>query len=82
MKKGFTLIELLAVIVILAIIAIIAVTIIIHIINDTKTSSGKETVKLYMDTVKKAITRKQLEINNFNPSICTIKNNGNLVSGF
>lgn len=44
MKKGFTLIELLAVIVILAIIALIAVPIILDIIEDTKTSSFKETI--------------------------------------
>ena len=43
-NKGFTLIELLAVIVILAIIALIAVPIVIQIIDDTKTSSEKESV--------------------------------------
>lgn len=58
MKKGFTLIELLAVIVILAIISLIAVPIVIHIINDSKKSSEEETVKLYIDSVKKAISRK------------------------
>ena len=58
MKKVFTLIELLAVIVILAIISLIAVPIVIHIINDSKKSSEEETVKLYIDSVKKAISRK------------------------
>ena len=42
--KGFTLIELLAVIVILAIIALIAVPIVLDVIEDTKTSSLKETI--------------------------------------
>ena len=58
MKNAFTLIELLAVIVILAIIALIAVPIVIHIINDSKTSSEEQSVELYIDTVKKAIARK------------------------
>ena len=80
-KQGFTLIELLAVIVILAIIALIAVPIVIHIINDSKKSSEEETVKLYIDSVKKAIARKQLENNSFNPSICNIENSGNLLCG-
>ena len=78
-KNAFTLIELLAVIVILAIIALIAVPIVIHIINDTKNSSGEEAVKLYIDSVKKAISRKQLEDTSFNPTECTIKDNGNLL---
>ena len=52
---GFTLIELLAVIVILAIIALIAIPIVIHIINDTKNSSEKESIKLYLDTLTKTI---------------------------
>ena len=76
---GFTLIELLAVIVILAIIALIAVPIVINIINDTKTSSEKESVELYIDSVKKAMARKQLEKNNFNPATCEIKEDGNLL---
>ena len=81
MKKGFTLIELLAVIVILAIISLIAVPIVIHIINDSKTSSEEQSVELYIDTVKKAIARKQLENSSFNPSTCTIENNGNILCG-
>ena len=44
MRRGFTLIELLAVIVILAIIALIAVPIVIHIIDDSKKSSEKESI--------------------------------------
>ena len=71
-KKAFTLIELLAVIVILAIIALIAVPIVIHIINDSKKSSEKESIKLYMDTVEKAITRKQMSDSTFKPEECTI----------
>ena len=55
MKKGFTLIELLAVIVILAVIALIATPIILGIIEDTRKSSKDESVKLYLDTLKKSI---------------------------
>ena len=80
-KAGFTLIELLAVIVILAIIALIAVPIVIQIIDDTKTSSEKESVELYIDSVKKAVARKQLEKNNFNPITCEIQEDGNLLCG-
>ena len=81
MRKGFTSIELLAVIVILAIIALIAVPIVIHIIDDTKASSEKESVELYIDSVKKAVARKQLEKNNFNPATCEIQEDGNLLCG-
>ena len=77
-KRGFTLIELLAVIVILAIIALIAVPIVLGIINDSKKSSEKESVKLYLDTVQKAITKKQMSDPNFQPDKCTIKTDGNL----
>ena len=78
MKKGFTLIELLAVIVILAIISLIAVPIVVNIINDSKTSSDEQTVELYLDTVKKTITKKQLSNSNFNPDKCKILSNGDL----
>lgn len=78
-KNGFTLIELLAVIVILAIIALIAVPVLLNIINDSKKSSEEQTVELYMDSVKKAIARKQLEESNFNPDTCNIKDDGNLL---
>ena len=78
MKKGFTLIELLAVIVILAIISLIAVPIVVNIINDTKKSSNEQSVELYIDTVKKMITKKQLSNPNFNPDSCNIKDNGDL----
>ena len=44
-NNGFTLIELLAVTIILAIIALIAVPIILNIIDETKKSAFKETVK-------------------------------------
>ena len=77
-KNAFTLIELLAVIVILAIIALIAVPIVLNIINDSKKSSDKQSVELYIDTVEKAISRKQLSSPNFNPDKCIIQSNGNL----
>ena len=77
-KNAFTLIELLAVIVILAIIALIAVPVVLGIINDSKISSDEQSVELYVDTVKKAITRKQLSNSNFNPDKCKIQDNGNL----
>ena len=73
-SRGFTLIELLAVIVILAIIALIAVPIVIHIIDDSKKSSEKESIKLYLDTVEKMVAKKQLSNTKFNPKTCTIGN--------
>jgi len=76
-KKAFTLIELLAVIVILAIIALIATPIILNIINDTKKSSVERSKELYLDAVEQAIARKNLN-ENFNPSICTVIEKGNL----
>ena len=77
-KRAFTLVELLAVIVILAIISLIAVPIVLGIINDAKKSSEEESLKLYFDTVEKAITRKQLSSSNFNPDRCEIQSDGNL----
>ena len=76
-KRGFTLIELLAVIVILAIIALIAVPIVLGIINDSKKSSEKESVKLYLDTVQKAIARQNLK-EKYEPDKCKIQRDGNL----
>ena len=76
-NKGFTLIELLAVIVILAIIALIAVPIVLGIINDSKKSSEKESVKLYLDTVQKAIARQNLK-EKYEPDKCEIQRDGNL----
>ena len=73
-SRGFTLIELLAVIVILAIIALIAVPIVIHIIDDSKKSSEKESIKLYLDTVEKMVAKKQMKDPKFNPKTCTIGN--------
>ena len=81
MKKGFTLIELLAVIVILAIIALIAVPIVINIISDSKKSSEKESIKLYLDTAQKAVARKQMKTPTFNPSSCDVLESGNLNCG-
>ena len=75
---GFTLIELLAVIVILAIIALIAVPIVLGIINDSKKSSEKESVKLYLDTTEKMVAKYQMKNTSFNPSVCDIQNNGNI----
>ena len=74
MRRGFTLIELLAVIVILAIIALIAVPIVIHIIDDSKKSSEKESIKLYLDTVEKMVAKKQLNNISFNPKSCKVDN--------
>ena len=54
-SKGFTLIELLAVIVILAIIALIAVPIVLHIIEDSKKSSQKESINMYGKAVEDAV---------------------------
>ena len=63
MKKGFTLIELLAVITILAIIALIAVPILIHVINETKLKSQKNSIDLYGRAVDQAISRYTMETN-------------------
>ena len=76
---AFTLIELLSVIVLLAIIALIAVPIVLGIINDSKKSSDEQSIELYIDSVKKAIARKQLENSSFSPSTCNIQDNGNLL---
>ena len=76
-KKGFTLIELLAVIVILAIISVIAVPIVIHIINDAKEESGKNSVKLYIDTVEKTIVSKNYKTK-YEPDECIIQETGKL----
>ena len=79
MKKGFTLIELLAVIVILAIIALIAIPVVIHIIEDSKKSSEKESIKLYLDTTEKMVAKYQMNHTSFNPNICDIQDNGNII---
>ena len=76
-KNAFTLIELLAVIVILAIIALIAVPIVLNIINDTKKSSEKEGLNLYMDQVEKTITKQNLK-RSYNPNYCEITNEGKI----
>ena len=73
-KRGFTLIELLAVVVILAIVALIATPIVINIINDSKISSEKESIKIYLDTVAKSIVKRQMEKPTFKPKKCTIDN--------
>jgi len=77
MNKAFTLIELLAVIVILAIIALIAVPIILNIIEDTEKSANKRSKEMYLDAVEQSIARKNLT-SSFNPSKCTVIENGNL----
>ena len=77
MKKGFTLIELLAVIVILAIIALIATPIILNIIGGTKEKSKDLSKELYLRAVNQAIATRNLT-EEFNPSECTVKEDGNL----
>ncbi len=76
-NKGVTLIELLAVIVILAIIALIAVPIVLNIINDSKISATERSKEMYLKAVEQAIARKNLT-SSFNPSVCTVKADGNL----
>ena len=85
-EKGFTLIELLAVIVILAIIALIATPIILSIIEDTRNSSKDESVKLYLDTLKKSIVSElatdpkfdtqylECGVNSDSSAVCNYKN--------
>ena len=51
-KKGFTLIELLAVIVILAIIMVIAVPQILNVINDSRESSWKNSVRMVKNAIE------------------------------
>ena len=51
-KKGFTLIELLAVIVILAIIMVIAVPQILNVINDSRSSAWKNSVKMIENAIE------------------------------
>lgn len=75
---GFTLIELLAVIVILAIIALIAVPIVLNIIEDSKKSSEKENIKLYMKQVETSIAKENLK-ERFSPKKCEIQTDGNLI---
>ena len=80
MKRGFTLIELLAVIVILAIIALIATPIILNIIGGTKEKSKDLSKELYLRAVNQAIATRNLT-EEFNPSECTIQEDGNLLCG-
>ena len=80
MKKGFTLIELLAVIVILAIIALIAAPIILNIIGNAKDESNERSKELYLRAVNQAIAARNLT-EEFNPSECTIQEDGNLLCG-
>ena len=77
-KKGFTLIELLAVIVILAIIALIATPIVLNIIKDTRESAGLRSAEMYLDAVEQAVSIEKMNNTKFNPSACTIKEDGNL----
>ena len=75
MKRGFTLIELLAVIVILAIIALIAVPVVLNIINDSKESSTKRSIDLYINSVKTSVTKESMNPNFPKGEItCTILN--------
>ena len=75
-KKGFTLIELLAVIVILAVIALIAVPIVLQIINSSKKSSYVRSAELYGDNLQNRVASKITTDSNFNPSSCTVNNDG------
>ena len=75
-KNAFTLVELLAVIVILAIISLIAVPIVINIITDTKETSTKRSLQLYIDTVIKNISNRQTNDPDYEPDECIIQENG------
>ena len=75
-KKGFTLIELLAVIVILAVIALIAVPIVLQIINSSKKSSYVRSAELYGDNLQNRVASQITTDSNFNPSSCTVNNDG------
>ena len=79
-EKGFTLIELLAVIVILAIIALIATPVILNIISDAREESTERSAELYMSAVELAVAKENM-YGRFNPSICTVKEDGNLLCG-
>ena len=78
MKKGFTLIELLAVIVILAIIALIATPIVLDIIEDSKNSSIKRSVELYLDGVEQAIAKSELNDIKIDDGVYYVTEDGNL----
>ncbi len=78
MRKGFTLIELLAVIVILAIIALIAIPQVLNLIRDSKEKSLLISEKNYIRAVEEALYAKNID-EEFNPSICTIESDGNLL---
>ena len=76
-RNAFTLIELLAVIVILAIIALIAVPSALRIIEDSKKSSEKDSVRIYLKQVQSALTKENLNTA-YNPTLCDIQRNGNI----
>ena len=78
-KKGFTLIELLAVIVILAIIALIATPLVLKYIEKARSESTIRSAENYLDAVEHAITAENFKGGGFNPSVCEIKNDGNLL---
>ena len=62
-SKGFTLIELLAVIVILAIIALISTPIVLDIIENTKVTSQKRSIEMYVAAVENAVARYSMSNN-------------------
>ena len=78
-SKGFTLIELLAVIVILAIIALIATPLVLKYIEKARSESTIRSAENYIDAVEHAITAENFKGGRFNPSVCEIKNDGNLL---
>ena len=78
-KNAFTLIELLAVITILAFISLIAVPIVINIINDSKEESLKKSIRFYVDTVEKNISRQQMNDPDYEPDKCIVQENGNVI---
>jgi len=78
-KKGFTLIELLAIISILAILALIATPVVINLINESKKNTEIIAAKLYVDKARKEIMSESSVDLTFNPSICEIQEDGNIL---
>ena len=75
---GFTLVELLAVIVIISIISLIALPVLLNVIKDSRKSSEKESVKLYLDTINNTIYKQNLKTK-YEPDSCIIQSTGDLI---